>query len=159
MGVQPPDLLIDRVHPDCEEARTLIQELDADLLLRYPRQWIHGLHPEDMQDGELIFLVVRLGTELVGCGALRPLDAKMAEVKRMFVRSQFRRQGISRKILSTLETIAREKGCSTLRLETGTEQPESLALYRSAGYTQIPAYGEYIGDPYSICFEKDLNLA
>jgi putative acetyltransferase len=159
MGVQPPDLIVSRVHPDCEEARTLIQELDADLLHRYPRQWIHGLHPEEMRDGELVFLVVRLGTELVGCGALRPLDAGIAEVKRMFVRSKFRRRGISRTILSTLETIAREKGCSTLRLETGTEQPESLALYRSAGYTQIPAYGEYIGDPYSICFEKELNLA
>ena len=151
------DLQIERVRPDAEDALMLIEELDADLLLRYPKQWIHGLHPEDIQDDELIFLVVKQGNSLVGCGALRPLDDDTAEVKRMFVRSAFRRRGISRTILSALEQIGCEKGYGTLRLETGTEQPEALALYRSAGYNEIPCYGEYVGNPYSICFEKKLK--
>ncbi|RPH34317.1 GNAT family N-acetyltransferase [bacterium] len=159
MADHTPDLRFSRERPDSEEARTLIRELDADLLLRYPEQWIHGLHPEDIQDDELVFLVVRHGTELVGCGALRPLEAGMAEIKRMFVRPPYRGRGISRKILGALESIARERGYAVLRLETGTEQPEALALYRSSGYAGIPSYGEYLGNPYSICFEKKLDLA
>jgi GNAT superfamily N-acetyltransferase len=132
--------------------------LDADLLLRYPRQWIHGLHPEDVEGEELVFLVARQGDDIAGCGALRPLEKGVAEIKRMFVRPPFRRRGISKQILAALESIAREKGYETLRLETGTIQPEALGLYASAGYTKIPAYGEYIGNPYSVCFEKKLIL-
>ncbi len=158
MSIGISELQIRRERPDSQDARTLIRELDADLLERYPRQWIHGLHPEDFQDDELIFLVVRQGSELVGCGALRPLEEGVAEVKRMFVRHSFRRLGISRRILSALELQAMEKGYTTLRLETGTEQPEALGLYRSAGYVQIPSYGEYIGNPFSICFEKKLTI-
>src|SRR5512132_1254276 len=95
----PSDLHFSREHPESADARKLIAELDADLLLRYPAQYIHGLHPEDVRDDKLIFLVVRLGTELVGCGALRAMSEGMAEVKRMFVRPTFRRRGFSRRIL------------------------------------------------------------
>ncbi len=158
MSTGPGDIQISRERPDSEEARTLIQELDADLLLRYPRQWIHGLHPEDLQDADLIFLVVRMAHDVVGCGALRPLEAGIAEIKRMYVRLPYRGRGISRKILGALESMARERGYATLRLETGTEQPEALGLYRSSGYARIPSYGEYIENPYSICFEKKLVL-
>jgi len=48
-------------------------------------------------------------------------------------------------------------GFTTLRLETGTEQPEAVALYESLGYRRIPAFGEYASDPYSICYEKGLS--
>ncbi|MFO0968127.1 MAG: hypothetical protein U0793_21435 [Gemmataceae bacterium] len=56
----------------------------------------------------------------------------------------------------------RAKGASkafTLRLETGTRQPESIRLYETSGYHRIEPYGEYIGDLHSVCFEKRLTKA
>jgi putative acetyltransferase len=146
------DFAIER--PDSETARALIAELDADLLTRYPGQWIHGLHPEDIADPDFIFVVGRLDGEPVACGALRKMDSDVAEVKRMFVKGVFRRKGYSRQLLNILESTARSCGYRILKLETGTEQPESVSLYESAGYRRVPAYGEYVGNPFSICFEK-----
>jgi ribosomal protein S18 acetylase RimI-like enzyme len=62
----------------------------------------------------------------------------------------------ARHILAALESIARERGYTTLRLQTGTRQPEAISLYRSAGYVEIPCFGEYAGDRFSVCFEKRL---
>ena len=153
--VQTVSVSIER--PDSEVARVLINQLDADLLQRYPAQWIHGLHPEDVADPDLVFVVARLGPQPVGCGALRRLESGVGEIKRMFVPPAFRGQGIARQILGSLESIARKAGYSKLRLETGTKQPEAVGLYRSAGYQQIPCFGEYIGNPFSVCFEKELR--
>jgi putative acetyltransferase len=77
----------------------------------------------------------------------------------MFVRPDARRRGVARRVLALLEKIAQERGFTTLRLESGTRQPESLALYASAGYQRIPCFGEYAADPDSICFEKRLGAA
>jgi len=142
--------------PDSEIALALIQELDADLGSRYPGQWIHGLHPEDVRDSKLVFIVMYHEGEPIGCGALRPLDSQMTEVKRMYVKREFRGQGYARKLLEFLETIARTSGFIVVRLETGTKQPESIGLYETSGYLQIPAYGEYVGNPFSLCYEKKL---
>jgi ribosomal protein S18 acetylase RimI-like enzyme len=56
-----------------------------------------------------------------------------------------------------LESTAQERGYSTLRLETGTRQPEAIELYKSAGYGEMPCFGEYADDPFSVCFEKHLT--
>jgi GNAT superfamily N-acetyltransferase len=151
----PLTLLVESA--DSGVARQLIRELDADLLQRYPNQWIHGLHPDDVLDPGLIFVVARAGTRAVGCGALRKLGPGMAEVKRMFIAPGFRGRGYSRMILTFLESKARSSGYLTLRLETGKKQPEAIGLYVSAGYREIPSYGEYVGNPFSVCFEKVLQ--
>jgi putative acetyltransferase len=143
--------------PTSPVAVALIQELDADLESRYPKQWIHGLHPEDIEDSRLLFVVMHLGSEPIGCGALRPLDSDMTEVKRMYVKPGFRGLGYSRLLLAFLESKAQASGFKTVRLETGTKQPEAIGLYESSGYRAIPAYGEYVGNPFSLCFEKVLK--
>src|SRR5262245_34268641 len=112
-----PELVIHRETADTQDARALIAELDAELTERYPSHAIHGLHPGESEDPELIFLVARRGEEPVGCGALRPLGNGIAEVKRMFVRRNYRGQGIARAVLEALETAARDSGCATLVLE------------------------------------------
>jgi ribosomal protein S18 acetylase RimI-like enzyme len=75
----------------------------------------------------------------------------------MYVLPEFRGRGLSRKILKRLEELAVEKGLATIRLETGNRQPEAIGLYRSAGYVEIPRYGEYAHNPTSVCFEKCLR--
>jgi len=86
------------------------------------------------------------GTPL-GCGALRELGDGAAEVKRMFVVPAARGRGVSKAVLGALEDAARERGWTTLRLETGPRQPEAIALYTGAGYDPIGAFGAYVGDP------------
>jgi putative acetyltransferase len=151
-----PSLTFSLERPDSTDAKALIRELDADLEQRYPREWIHGLHPEDIVDPELIFVVARLESGPVGCGGLRRLGPDQAEVKRMYVAPRFRGKGYSRQILVFLEATAKRSGYTKLLLETGSEQPEAIGLYRSAGYREIPLYGEYRENPYSVCFEKQI---
>jgi GNAT superfamily N-acetyltransferase len=86
------------------------------------------------------------GTAL-GCGALRELGDGVAEVKRMYVVPAARGRGVSKAVLAALEAAARERGWTTLRLETGPLQPEAVRLYAGAGYVRVAAFGAYAGDP------------
>ena len=149
-----PALLVSQEPADSSAAQELLRELDAELARRYPSGAIHGLHPGEAEDPRLMFLIARCGANPVGCGALRHVDAQTAEIKRMFVRSAHRGQGIARAILLALESAAQDAGYRELWLETGSRQPEAIELYRSAGYIQRAAYGEYVGNPYSVCMEK-----
>jgi GNAT superfamily N-acetyltransferase len=135
----------------------LIAELDAGFLKWYSPDHMFGLHPNEERDPRLHFFVIYQGENAVGCGALRVLDENTGELKRMYVREAYRRRGISRKLIHHLENTARELGISCMRLETGPEQVEALALYESCGYSYIPPYGEYVGSPVSICMEKALG--
>jgi ribosomal protein S18 acetylase RimI-like enzyme len=92
----------------------------------------------------------------VACGALQPLGDGVGELKRMYVRPLYRRQGLSRLILAALEELAMQRGYHTLRLETGGFLVPAVGLYQGAGYRSIPLFGEYVGNPRSVCFEKSL---
>lgn len=94
----------------------------------------------------------------VGCGALRPLGDTETEVKRMYVVPPARGRGISRLLLAGLEAEALRRGWTTVRLETGVRQPEAVALYTSAGYRPVEAFGHHIGtdDPHAVFFAREL---
>jgi GNAT superfamily N-acetyltransferase len=151
------ELAFEKVAPSDDVAAALIAELDAELARRYPLDKIHGLHPEELVFFPGVFLVGRCDGEAVACGAVRPLDRGLGELKRMYVRPSMRRRGLARRLLDELERVARGLDLRVLRLETGIHQPESVALYEGAGYRPIPAYGEYVGNTYSLCYEKTLE--
>lgn len=145
-----------RVFADDPVACQLIDELDAVMLSFYPREHMYGLHPNEERDPSLHFFVIEQDDDTVGCGAVRILDDYYAELKRMYVRPNYRGRGIARELIRHLEHTARARGIRCMRLETGPEQKEAIALYRSEGYTDIPPYGEYIGSPVSRCMEKEI---
>ena len=153
---------IRRESPGSPAAKGLVKKLDEDLLERYPLQFIHGLRPGDSEDPDLFFVVAYEGDEAAGwraqgCGALRPLEPGVGEIKRMFVLPEHRGKGVARAILSALEAQAVKSGYHTVRLETGTKQPEAISLFRSEGYAGILNFGEYADNPMSVCFEKKLG--
>jgi putative acetyltransferase len=78
-------------------------------------------------------------------------------VKRMYVRPFGRGQGLSRRMLEALEQAARGFDYRRIILETGYPQAAAVNLYKTSGYTVIANYAPYIGDPDSICFEKNLT--
>ncbi len=103
------------------------------------------------------FVVATTGGRAVGCGALRELDGTSAEIKRMYVEPGSRGTGVAAAILDALETAAVDRGWTTLRLETGTLQPDAVRFYRRAGYHEIPLFGSYVGSELSVCFERRLS--
>lgn len=94
--------------------------------------------------------------EAVACGAIKELDSKSMEVKRMFTLPEKRGKGLASAILKELEVWTKELGYEKTVLETGKRQTEAVALYQKCGYKIIPNYGQYIGIQNSVCFEKEL---
>jgi len=91
---------------------------------------------------------------------VRRLDATTAELKRMYVAPAARGLGIGRAILEALEREASAMGVTRLVLKTGTRQLAALAMYRRAGYRDIPPFGEYVASAAtSVCMAKDLDTA
>jgi GNAT superfamily N-acetyltransferase len=79
-----------------------------------------------------------------------------AELKRMFVVAEARGRGLARRILARLEDDARAAGRTRMVLETGTKQPEAIALYTSSGYTPCAKFGLYRDYEDSRCYAKPL---
>ena len=102
-------------------------------------------------------LVIYVQGEPVAIGCLREYDKITAEVKRMFVKKNFRRQGLSKMILEELENWASEKGYSQTILETSIHFKVAINLYKTQGYTVIPNYGPYKDLPDSVCMKKELS--
>jgi GNAT superfamily N-acetyltransferase len=80
-----------------------------------------------------------------------------AELKRMYVTPEARGLGLARRILAALEDDARAAGRTRMVLETGTKQPEAIALYTSSGYEPCAKFGHYRFDDLSRCFAKPLR--
>ena len=93
----------------------------------------------------------------VGCAAFKRYEDETAEVKRVFIREEYRGQGISKKLMELLEQTAKEQGYSGLILESGEILTEAMALYRKIGYKVIPNYGQYKDMPESVCMRKELD--
>jgi GNAT superfamily N-acetyltransferase len=149
--------VITQERPDTPEASALVEELEAHLATRYAIQSRHGLSVERLVRENVAFFVARHDSVPAGCGGVQLFGREYAEVKRMFVRPQFRGLGLGRLILDRLTSHAREHGMPLLRLETGIHQIEAIALYERCGFRQIPAFGKYWDDPVSRCYEKSLT--
>jgi DNA-binding MarR family transcriptional regulator/GNAT superfamily N-acetyltransferase len=123
-------------------ARELSQRFDAgfDPAVSTP------VDDDDLVPPKGVFLLATLSGEPVGCGALKlPMDAP-AEIKRLWVSGTVRGLGVGRRILGELERRAAEAGRSSVRLDTNRNLAEAIRLYRSSGYTEVPAYND---EPYA----------
>lgn len=96
----------------------------------------------DMRPPAGLFLLALRGTEPIGCGALKFDDSEPAYLKRMWIADSARGLGIGRRLLSELEGHAAQRGARAVRLETNRALTEAIALYRSAGYVEVPAFND-----------------
>jgi putative acetyltransferase len=103
-----------------------------------------------------VFLVAYADGRAVGCGGLRPLEPGAAEIKRMYVLPEWRGNGVSGAVLTALEATARDRGWTTLRLETGPKQAAAIRFYERSGYAKIACFGAYADDPSSHCYQRQL---
>ena len=138
------------------EIKFLTNDLHNDLELIYGKGLIEDFTEENSQ--MVVFYVAYDDNEnAVACGALKHFDDSTAEIKRMYVRPDYRGRGISKSILSELEDKAIELNYNRLVLETGLKQPEAMNLYTKFGYRPLKCYGRHADDPDSRCFEKMIN--
>jgi ribosomal protein S18 acetylase RimI-like enzyme len=111
--------------------------------------------PADLVAPRGEMLLVSLDGEPVAIGGVRDLGTAVAEVKSMYVAPAARERGIGRSLLERLEAIAADHGCRATRLDTALHMTAAIALYRSLGYREIPAYNE--GPNADLWFEHDLG--
>ena len=109
-----------------------------------------ALHPD------ISFTLLLLEGTPVGCVGLQPVSPGVGEIKRMYVDPSSRGWGLSRVLLTAVESEARAAGLTRLRLETGTQQVEAIALYTNHGYLPTPPYPPFETEPASRCFAKGL---
>ena len=148
-----------------DDARAMERACSEDIRIRYGSdQPEEPLDPAPFEPPAGTFVVAYLevdGGDLlpVGGGGIRPVPGVDAtcELKRMYVAPEARGRGIARALLERLEDDAASLGYTALWLETGTEQPEAIALYESHGYEPIAGFGRYKDEPKSRSFARPLT--
>lgn len=148
-----PTIIVEQ-RPDSADAIQLISELEAHLAGLYPKESRHGFSVEKLLREAVAFFVVRHDGMPAGCGGIQLFGTEYGEVKRMYVRPQFRGLGLGKLMLNHLAGYARQRGVAILRLETGIHQTEAISLYERFGFQRIPPFGSYRQDPLSACYEK-----
>ncbi|HEX5713322.1 MAG TPA: GNAT family N-acetyltransferase [Solirubrobacterales bacterium] len=133
------------VSPDASEVLELfdafIRESDGPLGIDLEAEIAAG-PPAELVGPHGVLLLARVDDEPAGIGGVRFLDTEAAEVKSMFVSPAFRGRGLARALLTELERIAREHGCRRVQLDTSDYLTGAVALYRSAGYREVPPYNQ-----------------
>ncbi len=142
-----------------DDVRFCVESYFAEL----DRRMDHGFDAARSRYGDIaefvepagMVLLARLRGEPVGCGALRFGDGDANEIKRMWLASSVRGLGLGRRLLGELERHARERGARVVRLDTNHVLTEAIALYRAAGYVEVPRFNdEHHAD---FWFEKPLT--
>lgn len=147
---------ITKSEPWSKDAIILIEELSKTLEKITGDNGKNSFNHKDVCVPRSLFVVAYDHEEkAVGCGAFRPINEEVAEVKRMFSKEES--TGVGGEILSYLEKEAYNMGYSKIWLETRIVNERAVAFYKKRGYNQIANYGKYIGNEKAICFEKILK--
>lgn len=125
-------------------AQGLIDRVQQEYVQRYGERDATPVEPGEFEPPAGLFLVARDAAGVpVGCGGWRAHRPGVAEIKRMYVVPERRRQGVAQAILAELECTAAAAGFGSLELFTGLAQPEAIAMYVAAAYTPVPGFGRY----------------
>jgi GNAT superfamily N-acetyltransferase len=162
----PADLRLERVPFTHHDVALLDDAVQAEYVVRYGTRDETRFDPAQFEAPAGAFYVGyrddtpvlmggwRFRTDVSRLGAERPV-----EVKRMYVVPDARRGGLARLMLAHLEATARTAGADAVLLETGTRQPEAMALYESSGYERIEPFGHYRAHRDNRCYGRLLGAA
>jgi putative acetyltransferase len=130
----------------------------ADMRATSPPESVHALDPTSLVGPGLSFWTLREDGVLLGCAALKELDAGHAEIKSMRTAPAARRRGVASLLVDHVLATARERGYARLSLETGTQDffAPARALYISRGFEECGPFASYVLDPHSAFFSRAL---
>jgi DNA-binding MarR family transcriptional regulator len=149
-----------RVDPESPDAQRCLRAYVAELNRRAPDRGFDPrkgatAEPYEVRPPNGAFVVAYLRGEAVGCGAVKHHPGGVTDIKRMWLAESARGVGLGRRLLEHLERLAREHGSREVHMETSDVLPEAIALYRSAGYVEVPPFND---EPYADrWFSKELS--
>lgn len=147
IAIEPPR------QPDVE---ALLAGSAAYALLLYPAGSCYLLEVSELEAPGVEVFVVRVSGVALGTGSLVARGDGTAELKRLYVDDRARGQGLATALLERIEQHAAATGVRLLQLETGPQSLPAIGLYEKHGYSRIPNFEPYGGDPHSYCMEKAL---
>ncbi|SKC38693.1 GNAT family N-acetyltransferase [Okibacterium fritillariae] len=163
----PASFTLENVDWNDPRAVALRAEMEAEMDERYGSS--HGDEPVEVTEARMralavdpagvvrTILAVDAGGTPIGHVGVRWLNGVL-EVKRLIVTGGQRGQGLGRALMAAVEDVARAEDETHIILQTGTKQPEAVALYERIGYRAIPVYEPYRETmPWSLCYEKFLD--
>ena len=132
---------------DLQATREIFQEyargLDVDLCFQHFDEELATL-PGEYAPPRGALLLARVDGVVAGCVALRPLEASdypdAAEMKRLYVRSAYRRFGLGRQLAEAALDAARRAGYASVLLDTLDDMEAARALYEDLGFEPIEPY-------------------
>lgn len=136
---------------DDARVRALLEAHFAGMLANSPKDSTHFLDLSGLAAPDVTFWTMWDGEDLLGCGALRQLDATHGEIKSMRTAPEHLRRGTGAALVSHILGTARARGYRRISLETGSGEAfePAYALYRQFGFTDCGPFGEYRLDPFS----------
>jgi len=151
MEIRVDDLTGDKV-------KALIMEHLQGMFENSPSESVHALNLDGLKKPEITFWTVWEQDELLGCGALKELDATHGEIKSMRTASAHLRKGVAKQILEHIIAVAKQRNYKRVSLETGSIESfiPARKLYEQAGFQYSSPFADYIEDPYSAFMTKEL---
>jgi len=140
------------------EIHQLLEEHLEHMALLSPPESVHALDLEGLRKPDITFWTAWENDELLGCGALKEMDSRHAEIKSMRTASSHLRKGVAKKILNHILEEAKRRGYTRLSLETGSMEAFEPArrLYTNFGFRYCEPFGDYILDPHSVFMTREL---
>ena len=147
---------VSRIKPDHPDFAELVRLLDNEFYAMYGDVYLSYQSHNTLTELEAAMIVYADGAP-AACGGIKPFDAHTAELKRIFVRPDFRRLGLAQRLIHDLEAAALEQGYDHMALVTGADMPAAISLYQKLGYAVASSYGPYAGDDACVCMTKTLG--
>ena len=151
MIIKPDNLTSPEIHQ-------LLQQHLQSMALHSPPESIHALDIDALRQPGITFWTAWEGTKLLGCGAMKELDAQHAEIKSMRTASAHLRKGVANALLAHIMGEAKRRGYQRLSLETGSAAAFEPAhcLYAASGFTVCGPFAGYTSDPYSVFMSREI---
>lgn len=137
----------------------LLREHLESMAVHSPPESVHALDAEALRAPDVTFWTGWQGEELLGCGALKELDAGHGEIKSMRTATAHRREGVAAKLLEHIILEAERRSYCRLSLETGSMDAfrPARALYASYGFEYCGPFADYVEDPYSVFMTRSIT--
>jgi DNA-binding MarR family transcriptional regulator len=133
--------IADPAGPDAQRClRAYFAELDRRSETGFDLSKTTPAEPHELSPPAGAFLLARLRGEPIGCGGIKHLAGRGSEIKRMWVAESARGLGVGRRLLGSLEALAKQRGAATVRLDTNKSLTEAISMYRSGGYREVAPF-------------------
>jgi len=136
----------------------LLREHLQGMALHSPPESIHALDLDALRQPEITFWAVWQNAELMGCGAIKQLDALHGEIKSMRTASSHLRKGVAGLLMRHILKEAQRRSYRRLSLETGSAEAFTPAhrLYASFGFKACGPFADYVEDPFSVFMTREM---